>query len=336
MTPAERAAALAGEDPRSYFSQDFETRRRVMAGELPEEMLQSRGATTIRPGTTQNQAINIQNLKDRARQILQSGQTGAGNMFASAQQGLFRPGGMLVNQAGAPRRAGGGVGSAALGAVGTLLSGDPLGAAVSAPVGMAAGGFANMATNALTTGLVNSPNPVAKIAGAGLRILVPSLIGGAVQQAAAGAVRGAKANAETQSQGAGGPAVSVFNVPLTPAAAEENKRQRDLNYALRQQEQLGGLQMRQDQAMLDYMMKKHIEQEKAMLPIAEQYQRSNLVNAQAMLASQTSAYQTLGRQATMGKLAQGAQAESGATLRTAISQNPYMGSVIQAPSISFG
>lgn len=287
------------------------------------------GAT---PGTTPQQAFNLKRLGERTKRLIEQGQTAAGNMFASAE----RPGGMLVNKAGEARRASGGASAAALGAVGTLLSGDPLGAAVSAPVGMAAGGLANMATNALTTGLVNSPNLAAKIAGAGLRFLVPGLIGGGVQQAVAGAVGGAKANAETQSQGAGGPAVSVFGVPLTPAAAEENKRQRDLNYALREQQQLGGLQLQQDQAMLDYMMKKRIEEEKAMLPIAEQYQRSNLVNAQAMLASQTSAYQTLGRQATMGKLAQGAQAESGATLRTAISQNPYMGSVIQAPSISFG
>ena len=123
---------------------------------------------------------------------------------------------------------------------------------------------------------------------------------------------------------------------MTPAAAEEQKRKRDLAYEISKQQQLGGLQMRQDQEMIDYVMKKRLEEEKAMLPIAERIQRNQLVNAQSMLASQTSAYQLLGRQATLGKLAMGAQAESGATLRTAISQNPYMGSVLQAPSISFG
>jgi len=61
-----------------------------------------------------------------------------------------------------------------------------------------------------------------------------------------------------------------------------------------------------------------------------------LVNAQAKLASEGSMYQALGRQAGMFKLAQGAQAETGATLRQAISTNPYMNSVMQAPSISFG
>jgi hypothetical protein len=67
----------------------------------------------------------------------------------------------------------------------------------------------------------------------------------------------------------------------------------------------------------------------------ERMQRTQLTNAQSMLASQTAAYQQMGRQATMGKLAMGAQQERGATMRTALSQNPYMGAVIQAPSISF-
>jgi len=285
---------------------------------------------------TPDQAVRVQGLKERVEDLKSKGGQMLTGARTRAENFINKPGGMFVNQAGQARSAGGGISSAALGSVGTLFSGDPFAAAVSAPVGMAAGAAANMATNALTTAMVNAPNPFVKAAGVGLRFVVPSLVGGGVQQAVAGAVSSGKAKADTQAQGSGGPAVSVLGVPLTPAAAEENKRQRDLNYALRQQEQLGGLQMRQDQAMLDYMMKKRIEEEKAMLPIAEQYQRNNLVNAQAMLASQTSAYQQLGRQATMGKLAQGAQEQSGATLRTAISQNPYMGSVIQAPSISFG
>jgi hypothetical protein len=36
-----------------------------------------------------------------------------------------------------------------------------------------------------------------------------------------------------------------------------------------------------------------------------------------------------------GKLATGAQAERGATMRTALASNPYAGAVMQAPSISF-
>jgi hypothetical protein len=55
-----------------------------------------------------------------------------------------------------------------------------------------------------------------------------------------------------------------------------------------------------------------------------------------MLASQTAAYQQLGRSAMIGKLA-GIQAqERGATMRQALASNPYAGSVMQAPQISFG
>jgi hypothetical protein len=44
----------------------------------------------------------------------------------------------------------------------------------------------------------------------------------------------------------------------------------------------------------------------------------------------------LGVLATGGALAQGAQAETGATLRTALTAAPYAGSVLQAPQIRFG
>ena len=88
--------------------------------------------------------------------------------------------------------------------------------------------------------------------------------------------------------------------------------------------------------LLGYMMTQEVEQQKAMLPLMERLQRGQLTNAQSMLASQTAAYQQLGRQATMSKLAIGGQQERGATMRTALSQNPYMGSVLQAPNISFG
>jgi hypothetical protein len=44
----------------------------------------------------------------------------------------------------------------------------------------------------------------------------------------------------------------------------------------------------------------------------------------------------LGTVATAGKLATGAQEQAGATMRTMLSNNPYAGSVMQAPNISFG
>ena len=54
-----------------------------------------------------------------------------------------------------------------------------------------------------------------------------------------------------------------------------------------------------------------------------------------MIDGETLSISILGTVATAGKLALGAQAEAGANLRTALSQNPYSGSVLSAPSISF-
>ena len=47
-------------------------------------------------------------------------------------------------------------------------------------------------------------------------------------------------------------------------------------------------------------------------------------------------YAMLGTVATAGRLATGAQEQAGANLRTALTSNPYAGSVMQAPNISFG
>jgi hypothetical protein len=72
------------------------------------------------------------------------------------------------------------------------------------------------------------------------------------------------------------------------------------------------------------------------MPLRERMMRTQLVNQQAINASNSALYQQMGRTATMGKLALGAQAEAGATTRTLLSQNPYSGAVLQAPQISFG
>jgi len=63
---------------------------------------------------------------------------------------------------------------------------------------------------------------------------------------------------------------------------------------------------------------------------------ADLVRQQAMVNTMGQNYAMLGTLATAGKLATGAQAETGATVRTAMTSNPYAGSVLQAPSISFG
>jgi hypothetical protein len=72
------------------------------------------------------------------------------------------------------------------------------------------------------------------------------------------------------------------------------------------------------------------------MPLIQKSLDNALVRQQALNASNASNYAMLGTVATAGKLATGAQAEAGATMRTMLSNNPYAGSVMQAPNISFG
>ena len=79
-----------------------------------------------------------------------------------------------------------------------------------------------------------------------------------------------------------------------------------------------------------------IQSEKRLDPIIRQRLNDQLARQQALMNTQGQQYAMLGTVATAGKLATGAQAETGATLRTALTSNPYAGSTLQAPQISFG
>ena len=333
MTPEE--LLRAGIDPSAYYPDWNLTGNlasEARAGNVPAEMLGRTRATTIKPGTTGVNPQGLEALKQKTAGYLQQG----GQMFGNMQAELEKPGNALRNVKGDYRGAGGGKSGALLGGVGTLLSGDPLGAAISTPVGVGAGMAANVAVNALTQGMVAAPNPAVKLAGMGLRFLAPGLIGGGVQQGVAGLVGGGKKAAEEAAGSVSGPDISILGIPLTEAARIKQTRERDLAFQQQSMNALGTTQLGLDRQTLQMNREDELLRNKAMMPLMERIQRNNLVNAQAMLASQTASYQALGRQAGMFKLAQGAQAESGATLRTAISQNPYMGATLSAPSISFG
>ena len=71
-------------------------------------------------------------------------------------------------------------------------------------------------------------------------------------------------------------------------------------------------------------------------PIIEKMKNNEVVRQQALMNTQGQLQGMLGVLATGGALAQGAQAETGATLRTALTSAPYAGSVLQAPQIRFG
>jgi len=71
------------------------------------------------------------------------------------------------------------------------------------------------------------------------------------------------------------------------------------------------------------------------MPLIQKSLDNALVRQQALNASNTSNYAMLGTLSTAGKLATGAQAQTGETMRTMLRNNPYSGSVMQAPNISF-
>lgn len=221
------------------------------------------------------------------------------------------------------------LGTAAAYAGSQALQGDPMGA-LAGGLGSLAGGAGGMGVASVASAFL--PKPI----GAALRFGLPivgGLIGGGVAEQAAGAF-GAKAAEAGQRPGAG-PDIEAGGVPLTETAATRKQLEFARQQQLQDIQQIGGAEMALNKELLGYMMTQEVEQQKAMLPLMERMQRTQLTNAQSMLASQTAAYQQMGRQATMGKLAIGGQQERGATMRTVLSQNPYMGAVIQAPNISF-
>lgn len=259
----------------------------------------------------------FQRLLGRARQAGSQMRQGGSSVATTARQ---------AGQAVAERPGMyGALGTAAAYGGSQLLQGDPIGAL--------AGGLGSLVGGGAGAGLAGLiPGSLGKIAKFGLPIVGGLIGGGVAEQAATGL--GAKAQEAGQRPGAG-PDVEFGGVPLTETAATRKQREFDRQQQALDIQRLGGAEMALNKEILDYMMNKEIEQQKAILPLEERRMRTQLTNAQAMLASQTAAYQQLGRQATMGKLAVGAQQERGDTMRTALSQNPYMGSVIQAPSISF-
>lgn len=82
-------------------------------------------------------------------------------------------------------------------------------------------------------------------------------------------------------------------------------------------------------------MNTRLEEFQRQIPLLNQLQNAQLVRQQALNASNAQNYMQMGVVATAGKIAQQQVRESGANLRTAMQANPYAGSVLQAPNISF-
>ncbi len=88
--------------------------------------------------------------------------------------------------------------------------------------------------------------------------------------------------------------------------------------------------------MLGYVSEQQFTNMQREMPLIQKALDNQMVRQQALMNTQTSNYAMLGTVATAGKLATGAQAQTGETMRTMLRNNPYSGSVMQAPNISFG
>lgn len=203
-----------------------------------------------------------------------------------------------------------------------LLQGNIPGAVSSTLGGLAGGGLGGLAGKFL-------PGPL-KLAAP----LVGSVIGGLGAEQLTAAALG-KTQDAAQRPG-GGTDVEIAGVPLTETAALRRQREFDRAQQLQDIQQLGGAELALNKELLGYMMTQEVQQAKAMAPIIERAQRAQMTNAQAMINTQTAAYQQLGRTAMMGKLAAIGQQERGATMRQALASNPYIGATLQAPQINMG
>jgi len=88
--------------------------------------------------------------------------------------------------------------------------------------------------------------------------------------------------------------------------------------------------------LMGYAADLDIQNLKRQAPIIKRQLDEALVRQQALNASNAQNYAMLGTVATAGRLATGAQEQVGANFRDSISNNPFAGSVLQAPNISFG
>jgi hypothetical protein len=349
MTPEE--LARAGRDPSAYYGDYDAIRRKVLAGELPEEMLSRRGATTIRPGTTNTRNFNPAAMYEQFM-----------NSIGGFTKNIDEPGGLLRNTKGDYRRSGGGKTGAAFGALETTLQ-DPVAGIISAPIGIGAGQLANMATTSLTQGMLQGPLPL-KATAMALRYLVPATVGYQAQQATARGVQQLTGSAPQAVAGAVASGGGLFglgtglqdlsiDVPLlgklnigeraksrSAAAYQREERQRDFEASLAEQTRLRALNQTSDLAFAresaQIANEAQTNQMKATFPFLLNMQREEANIQKTLLNLQTANMQSLARMAGGVQLMDRGIAEQGALSRTLAANSPYNSMVLPMPQIQFG
>ena len=354
MTPEE--LARAGMDPSAYYGDYDAIRKKVLAGELPAEMLSGRGATTIRPGTTVGRNFNPADMYERFM-----------NSIDGFTKNIDEPGGLFRNNKGDYRRSGGGKSGAAFGALETTLQ-DPVAGVASAVIGIPAGQLANIVTTNLTKGMLQGPLPL-KAAGMALRYLAPATVGYQAQQATARGVQQLTGSAPQAAAGAvasgggdgggglfgigGGLENASFTLPVlgkinfgerakseAAAAYQRKERQRDFEASLAEQTRLRALNQTSDLAYqresAQIATQAQINQSKAMFPMLLNMQREEANIQKTLLNLQAANMQSLARMAGGVQLMDRGIAEQGALSRTLAANSPYNSMVLPMPQIQFG
>ena len=349
MTPEE--LARAGMDPSAYYGDYDAIRKKVLAGELPAEMLSGRGATTIRPGTAGGRNFNPAAMYEQFM-----------NSIGGFTKNIDEPGGLLRNTKGDYRRAGGGKSGAAFGALETTLQ-DPVAGVISAPIGIGAGQLANIVTTNLTKGMLQGPLPL-KAAGMALRYLAPATVGYQAQQATARGVQQLTGSAPQAVAGAvasggglfgigGGLENASFTLPVigkinlgerakseAAAAYQRKERQRDFEaneaqrQAMRRADLTSDLAFARESAQI--ATQAQINQSKAMFPMLLNMQREEANIHKTSLNLQAANMQSLARMAGGVQLMDRGIAEQGALSRTLAANSPYNSMVLPMPQIQFG
>ena len=295
MTPEEIAMMQAGLDPRAYYGQDV--RQQARAGQIPAEALRGLGATTIPPKTSATQ---------RAQQF-------AGNALQDVMASMDNIGGGLAKIPTGRLGLGLGIIPGVTTALSQINAGNPMGAA-GAIGGAGVGG----------------------LLGAGAARFIPStgrygLIGKAAQAVlpALGSYVGA---------GLGADAAEYGRERLTgiPTKNKEGEFASQLA-AAKTLAELGTTQYRNNLNVQTSNLKDLNKYQSDLqyydlqrnMPIVNQMKNADLIRQQSLLASQGQQLGNLSVLNSAGQLALGGQAETGATIRTMLTANPYANAVLR-------
>ena len=180
------------------------------------------------------------------------------------------------------------------------------------------------------------------VGGAGLGYGIASMLPGAYGKVAKGIlpILGSAIGAPAGAQGAEYAKRKITNQPTKGKETELGSQlaaiEKIYGQNLSQLERTAGVQLSNIKDLTQFYMTAEREQMQKMNPLIQKMKNADMIRQQALMNTQAGNYAMLGTVATAGKLATGAQQESGANLRTALTANPYAGSVMQAPNISFG